>query len=162
MKKRHSVCDVRSGTPLESFVLTIKKSHLWSEFAVWWWWCQHQCWKEVRKHSWDPRTRGESMQTMWPLNATTEKTAHLLEISYGRKNMCPLAPSGHIRPLSLTGVGFQGLVDRCFKDLFCHQLAGQQTYSCWSHQALQSKHASDPGGMLQTQERAAWGFCWCI
>lgn len=70
-------------------------------------------------------------------NLTSEhhnwETAHLLEISYGWRNMCPLGPSGHIKPLYLTGVGFQGLIDSHYKDLFCHQLAGQQTYSCWSH-----------------------------
>lgn len=48
--------------------------------------------------------------------------------------MCPPAPSGHIKPLYLTGVGFQALIDGHWKDLFCHQLAGEQTYSCWSQE----------------------------
>lgn len=43
--------------------------------------------------------------------------------------MWPPAPRGHIRPLYLTGLGFQGVRDSHFQDLFCHQLtARQQTY----------------------------------
>lgn len=69
---------------------------------------------EVIRRSLESVKRKKSMQTIWPLDTGIGKNGHLLEISYGWKNMWPPAPRGHISPLYLTGLGFQGIVSRRF------------------------------------------------